>query len=88
MTELARASAADRPHFGHATVFRFDGDKITEIVEYLDTALIERVLTGQPTAPLTPAEPRVAPCAGRGDDDSLPVLVGDLPRGTRWNQSR
>jgi hypothetical protein len=35
----------------YATVFRFDGDKITEIVEYLDTALIERVVTGQPAAP-------------------------------------
>ncbi|HEX4218817.1 MAG TPA: hypothetical protein VHZ02_10640 [Acidimicrobiales bacterium] len=35
----------------YATVFRFEGDQIVEIVEYLDTALIERALTG----PLTPS---------------------------------
>jgi ketosteroid isomerase-like protein len=30
----------------YATVFRFDGDQIVDVVEYLDTALIERVVTG------------------------------------------
>ena len=29
----------------YATVFRFEGDKIVDVVEYLDTALIERVVT-------------------------------------------
>jgi ketosteroid isomerase-like protein len=33
----------------YATVFRFQGDKITEVVEYLDTSLIERVVTGSPS---------------------------------------
>lgn len=28
----------------YATVFRFDGDKIVDVIEYLDTALIERVV--------------------------------------------
>jgi ketosteroid isomerase-like protein len=27
-------------------VFRFEGDAIVEVVEYLDTALIARVVTG------------------------------------------
>jgi hypothetical protein len=35
----------------YATVFRFEGDQIVDVVEYLDTALIERVVTG----PLTPS---------------------------------
>ena len=35
----------------YATVFRFEGDTIVEVVEYLDTALIERVVTG--AAPVT-----------------------------------
>ncbi len=35
----------------YATVFRFEGDQIVDIVEYLDTALIERVVLG----PLTPS---------------------------------
>jgi hypothetical protein len=30
----------------YATVFRFEGEAIVEVVEYLDTALIERVVTG------------------------------------------
>jgi ketosteroid isomerase-like protein len=30
----------------YATVFRFEGDTIVEVVEYLDTALIARVVTG------------------------------------------
>lgn len=29
----------------YATVFRFEGDKIVDVVEYLDTALIERVVS-------------------------------------------
>jgi hypothetical protein len=33
----------------YATVFRFQGDKIIEVVEYLDTSLIERVVTDSPT---------------------------------------
>jgi uncharacterized protein len=36
----------------YATVFRFEGDQIVDIVEYLDTALIERVVLG-PLAPST-----------------------------------
>jgi len=35
----------------YATVFRFEGDQIVDIVEYLDTALIERVVI----EPLTPS---------------------------------
>jgi hypothetical protein len=33
----------------YATVFRFEGEAIVEVVEYLDTALIERVVTGGST---------------------------------------
>jgi ketosteroid isomerase-like protein len=31
----------------YATVFRFEGDKVVEAVEYLDTALIERLVQGE-----------------------------------------
>jgi hypothetical protein len=45
------ATTDDQPYRNeYATLFRFEGDKITEIVEYLDTALIERVVTGEPTS--------------------------------------
>jgi ketosteroid isomerase-like protein len=37
----------------YATVFRFEGNQIVDIAEYLDTALIEGVLT-RPRTPATP----------------------------------
>ena len=47
-----RTTSGDPYRNEYATVFRFEDDKIVDVVEYLDTALIERVVT----APL-PGEP-------------------------------